>query len=152
MSIPSTKQNLSQPPMTISPRMSTGHVEKFEKPPGMSQGQNSGNGGTVILAALSKKTVKPQAVSASHNVKRKYNQSKQAMEHESSEDKDAEESSAVNQQQPGFRPRSKTISDTFGKITDRIGFHLNFTDTYSDDATMPPCDDATGNSCTDSTD
>ncbi|XP_076682836.1 guanine nucleotide exchange factor still life isoform X4 [Andrena cerasifolii] len=116
MSIPSTKQNLSQPPMTISPRMSTGHVEKFEKPPGMSQGQNSGNGGTVILAALSKKSVKPQAVSTSHNVKRKYNQSKQAMEHESSEDKDAEESGAVNQQQPGFRPRSKTISDTFGEI------------------------------------
>lgn len=117
MSIPSTKQNLSQPPISISPRMSTGHVEKFEKQSaGTSQvGQNGGNGGSGV-ATLSKK--KQQLLTTSHNVKRKYSQSKQAVEHESSEDKDNEEAgaSAINQQQTTFRSRSKTISDTSGKI------------------------------------
>lgn len=102
--------------MTISPRMSTGHVEKFEKQT-TSQGQNNGgNGGGTATGTLSKKTVKPQLLPTSHNVKRKYSQSKQTMEHESSEDKDAEESNTVsNQQQTVFRSRSKTISDTSGK-------------------------------------
>ncbi|XP_043789775.1 protein still life, isoform SIF type 1 isoform X10 [Apis laboriosa] len=117
MSIPSTKQNLSQPPISISPRMSTGHVEKFEKQSaGTSQvGQNGGNGGSGA-ATLSKK--KQQLLTTSHNVKRKYSQSKQAVEHESSEDKDNEEAgaSAINQQQTTFRSRSKTISDTSGEI------------------------------------
>ncbi|XP_053973225.1 protein still life, isoforms C/SIF type 2 isoform X10 [Hylaeus volcanicus] len=117
MSIPTTKQNLSQPPMTISPRMSTGHVDKFEKQP-VSQGQNSGNNGAagVVVGSLSKKVVKPQPLSSSHNVKRKYSHSKQTVEHESSEDKDVEEQSTVNQQQTMFRSRSKTISDTSGEM------------------------------------
>ncbi|XP_026298597.1 protein still life, isoform SIF type 1 isoform X3 [Apis mellifera] len=118
MSIPSTKQNLSQPPISISPRMSTGHVEKFEKQSGGTGqvGQNGGNGGSGA-ATLSKK--KQQLLTTSHNVKRKYSQSKQAVEHESSEDKDNEEAgaaSAINQQQTTFRSRSKTISDTSGEI------------------------------------
>lgn len=127
MSIPSTKQNLSQPQMTISPRMTTGHVDKFEKQPA-SQGQNGGNNGAATATGpLSKKVVKPQPLSTSHNVKRKYSQSKQTVEHESSEDKDMEESSAVNQQQTIFRSRSKTISDTSGKDADCVTFRLNFT-------------------------
>lgn len=116
MSIPSTKQNLNQPPITISPRMSTGHVEKFEKQ-SASQGQNGSNSSAVTTGTLSKKTVKPQILPTSHNVKRKYSQSKQAVEHESSEDKDTEEpAGAINQQQTTFRSRSKTISDTSGEI------------------------------------
>ncbi|XP_017756918.1 PREDICTED: protein still life, isoform SIF type 1 isoform X2 [Eufriesea mexicana] len=116
MSIPSTKQNLSQPPMTISPRMSTGHVEKFEKQ-AANQGQNVGNGGTAATGTVSKKSVKPQLLPTSHNVKRKYSQSKQTVEHESSEDKDTEEpTGTINQQPTTFRSRSKTISDTSGEI------------------------------------
>ncbi|XP_003485773.1 protein still life, isoform SIF type 1 isoform X2 [Bombus impatiens] len=116
MSIPSTKQNLSQPPITISPRMSTGHVEKFEKQ-SASQGQNGSNSSAVNTGTLSKKTVKPQILPTSHNVKRKYSQSKQTVEHESSEDKDTEEpAGAINQQQTTFRSRSKTISDTSGEV------------------------------------
>ncbi|XP_026674408.1 protein still life, isoform SIF type 1 isoform X9 [Ceratina calcarata] len=116
MSIPSTKQNMNQPPMTIAPRMSTGHIEKFEKQP-PSQGQN-GNGSIATTGTLSKKIVKPQLLPTSHNVKRKYSQSKQAVEHESSEDKDAEEptGAVINQQQTTFRSRSKTISDTSGEV------------------------------------
>ncbi|XP_048264607.1 protein still life, isoform SIF type 1 isoform X3 [Bombus terrestris] len=116
MSIPSTKQNLNQPPITISPRMSTGHVEKFEKQ-SASQGQNGSNSSAVTTGTLSKKTVKPQILPTSHNVKRKYSQSKQTVEHESSEDKDIEEpAGAINQQQTTFRSRSKTISDTSGEV------------------------------------
>ncbi|XP_076397977.1 guanine nucleotide exchange factor still life isoform X9 [Megachile rotundata] len=124
MSIPSTRQNLSQPPITISPRMSTGHVEKFEKQTtsqGQSNGGNTTGGGVSVSVApsvvtSSKKTVKPQLLPTSHNIKRKYSQSKQTMEHESSEDKDAEDSNTVNQQQTVFRSRSKTISDTSGEV------------------------------------
>ena len=110
MSIPSTKQNLSQAPMSMAPRMSTGHVEKFNKQQiGQSQTQN-GNGGT-----LSKKAMKQQLLSSSQ--KRKYSHSKQPVEHESSEDKDQEDA-PVSQQQT-FRSRSKTISDTSGKTNSR---------------------------------
>ncbi|KAG7199590.1 hypothetical protein KM043_014195 [Ampulex compressa] len=114
MSIPSTKQNLSQAPMTIAPRMSTGHAEKFDKQAGQVQGQN-GNGVTTSAGTLSKKAVKQQLLANSHSTKRKYSQSKQAVEHESSEDKDAEEP-VVSQQQTTFRSRSKTISDTSGEV------------------------------------
>ncbi|XP_015436410.1 PREDICTED: protein still life, isoforms C/SIF type 2 [Dufourea novaeangliae] len=126
MSIPSTKQNMSQPPMTISPRMSTGHVEKFEKQSAASQGPNGNNNGTAGATPLPKKPVKPQPLSTAHNFKRRYSQSKQSVEHESSEDKDTEEPAGggggggggggtVNQQQTIFRFRSKTISDTSGE-------------------------------------
>ncbi|XP_018059467.1 PREDICTED: protein still life, isoform SIF type 1 isoform X4 [Atta colombica] len=104
MSIPSTKQNLSQAPMSMAPRMSTGHVEKFNKQQ-VGQTQN-GNGGT-----LSKKAMKQQLLSSSQ--KRKYSHSKQPVEHESSEDKDQEDAPAPQQQT--FRSRSKTISDTSGE-------------------------------------
>lgn len=115
MSIPSTKQNLNQPPMTIAPRMSTGHVEKFEKQAVQVQGQN-GNGNTIVTTGtLSKKAIKQQLLSNSHNAKRKYSHSKQSVEHESSEDKDMEEP-VISQQQIIFRTRSKTISDTSGKV------------------------------------
>lgn len=108
MSIPSTKLNLSQAPMSMAPRMSTGHVEKFNKQQaGQSQTQN-GNGAT---GTLSKKAMKQQLLSSSH--KRKYSQSKQPVEHESSEDKDQEDAPVPQQQT--FRSRSKTISDTSGK-------------------------------------
>lgn len=108
MSIPSTKQNLSQAPMSMAPRMSTGHVEKFDK----QAGQN-GNGAVMPTGTLSKKAVKQQLLASSH--KRKYSQSKQPVEHESSEDKDQEEPPPAQQQT--FRSRSKTISDTSGKGT-----------------------------------
>lgn len=108
MSIPSTKQNLSQAPISMAPRMSTGHVEKFEKQAG--PGQN-GNGAAMPTGTLSKKAVKQQLLASSH--KRKYSQSKQPVEHDSSEDKDQEEPPVVQQQT--FRSRSKTISDTSGK-------------------------------------
>ncbi|XP_043680030.1 protein still life, isoform SIF type 1 isoform X3 [Vespula pensylvanica] len=115
MSIPSTKQNLNQPPMTIAPRMSTGHVEKFEKQAVQVQGQN-GNGNTIVTTGtLSKKAIKQQLLSNSHNAKRKYSHSKQSVEHESSEDKDMEEP-VISQQQIIFRTRSKTISDTSGEV------------------------------------
>ncbi|XP_014484240.1 PREDICTED: protein still life, isoforms C/SIF type 2 isoform X2 [Dinoponera quadriceps] len=107
MSIPSTKQNLSQAPMSMAPRMSTGHVEKFDK----QAGQN-GNGATMPTGTLSKKAVKQQLLASSH--KRKYSQSKQPVEHESSEDKDQEEPPVTQQQT--FRSRSKTISDTSGEV------------------------------------
>lgn len=110
MSIPSTKQNLSQAPMSMAPRMSTGHVDKFDKQAGQAQ---NGNGAAMPTGALSKKAVKQQLLASSH--KRKYSQSKQPpVEHESSEDKDQEEPPA---QQQTFRSRSKTISDTSGKET-----------------------------------
>ncbi|XP_012537845.1 protein still life, isoform SIF type 1 isoform X2 [Monomorium pharaonis] len=101
MSIPSTKQNLGQAPMSMAPRMSTGHVEKYNKQSGQAQ---NGNGAT---GTLSKKAMKQQLLSSSH--KRKYSHSKQPVEHESSEDKDQED---VVPQQQTFRSRSKTISDT----------------------------------------
>ncbi|XP_046615462.1 protein still life, isoform SIF type 1 isoform X3 [Neodiprion virginianus] len=104
MSIPSTKQNMSQPSISISPRMSTGHVEKFEKP--VSQGQVQNGNGTV-----SKKSAKQQMLANQHNVKRKYSQSKHTVDHESSEDKEFEEPSA---NPTTFRSRSKTISDSSG--------------------------------------
>ncbi|XP_018352402.1 PREDICTED: protein still life, isoform SIF type 1 isoform X2 [Trachymyrmex septentrionalis] len=107
MSIPSTKQNLSQAPMSMAPRMSTGHVEKFNKQIGQSQTQN-GNG---VPGTLSKKAIKQQLLSSSQ--KRKYSHSKQPVEHESSEDKDQEDAPAPQQQT--FRSRSKTISDTSGE-------------------------------------
>lgn len=115
MNIPSTKQNLSQSSITISPRMSTGHVEKFEKQ-STNQIQNGSNSNTTTTGTLSKKTAKPQLLPTSHNIKRKYSQSKQTTEHESSEDKDTEESAGAINQQQTFRSRSKTISDTSGKI------------------------------------
>ncbi|XP_067203017.1 protein still life, isoform SIF type 1 isoform X4 [Linepithema humile] len=105
MSIPSTKQNLSQAPMSMAPRMSTGHVEKFDKQQ-IIQAQN-GN------VTLSKKAMKQQLLASSH--KRKYSQSKQPVEHESSEDKDQEDA-PVAPQQTTFRSRSKTISDTSGEV------------------------------------
>ncbi|XP_024876872.1 protein still life, isoform SIF type 1 isoform X8 [Temnothorax curvispinosus] len=104
MSIPSTK-NMSQAPMSMTPRMSTGHVEKFSKQQ-VGQTQN-GNG---VTGTLSKKAMKQQLLSSSH--KRKYSQSKQPVEHESSEDKDQEDAPVPQQQT--FRSRSKTISDTSG--------------------------------------
>ncbi|XP_011061096.1 PREDICTED: protein still life, isoform SIF type 1 isoform X6 [Acromyrmex echinatior] len=108
MSIPSTKQNLSQAPMSMAPRMSTGHVEKFNKQQiGQGQTQN-GNG---VTGTLSKKAMKQQLLSSSQ--KRKYSHSKQPVEHESSEDKDQEDAPAPQQQT--FRSRSKTISDTSGE-------------------------------------
>ncbi|XP_025159708.1 protein still life, isoform SIF type 1 isoform X4 [Harpegnathos saltator] len=114
MSIPSTKQNLSQAPMSMAPRMSTGHVEKFDKQVGQGQGQGqNGNGVAMPTGTLSKKAVKQQLLASSH--KRKYSQSKQPVEHESSEDKDQEEPPVV-QQQTTFRSRSKTISDTSGEV------------------------------------
>ncbi|XP_071556164.1 protein still life, isoform SIF type 1 isoform X12 [Temnothorax nylanderi] len=106
MSIPSTK-NMSQAPMSMAPRMSTGHVEKFSKQQA-GQTQN-GNG---VTGTLSKKAMKQQLLSSSH--KRKYSQSKQPVEHESSEDKDQEDAPVPQQQT--FRSRSKTISDTSGEM------------------------------------
>ncbi|XP_071646311.1 protein still life, isoform SIF type 1 isoform X4 [Temnothorax longispinosus] len=106
MSIPSTK-NMSQAPMSLTPRMSTGHVEKFSKQQA-GQTQN-GNG---VTCTLSKKAMKQQLLSSSH--KRKYSQSKQPVEHESSEDKDQEDAPVPQQQT--FRSRSKTISDTSGEM------------------------------------
>ncbi|XP_033215051.1 protein still life, isoforms C/SIF type 2 isoform X5 [Belonocnema kinseyi] len=111
MSIPSTKPHLSQPPMTISPRMSSGHVEKFEKSGNQIQGQN----GTIIMTgSLSKKALKQQLLANSHNSKRKYSQSK-AVDRESVEDKEGVENASAGQQQT-FRSRSKTISDTSGEV------------------------------------
>ncbi|GAB1859494.1 Protein still life, isoforms C/SIF type 2 [Camponotus japonicus] len=111
MSIPSTKQNMSHAPMSMAPRMSTGHVEKFDKQQ-ISQAQN-GNGSIMVTGTLSKKAMKQQLLANSH--KRKYSHSKQPVEHESSEDKDQEDAPVV-QQQTTFRSRSKTISDTSSEI------------------------------------
>ncbi|XP_020288814.1 protein still life, isoform SIF type 1 isoform X3 [Pseudomyrmex gracilis] len=108
MSIPSTKQNMGHAPMSMAPRMSTGHVEKFDK---QQTGQGQNGNGAVIPGTLSKKAMKQQLLASSH--KRKYSQSKQPVEHESSEDKDQED--APIQQQTTFRSRSKTISDTSGE-------------------------------------
>ncbi|KAL6429075.1 hypothetical protein ACFW04_008101 [Cataglyphis niger] len=109
MSIPSTKQNMSHAPMSMAPRMSTGHVEKFDK---QQIGQVQNGNGSVVMATgtLSKKAMKQQLLANSH--KRKYSHSKQTVEHESSEDKDQEDAPVVQQQT--FRSRSKTISDTSG--------------------------------------
>ncbi|KAL0126687.1 hypothetical protein PUN28_005216 [Cardiocondyla obscurior] len=109
MSIPSTKQNLSQAPMSMTPRMSTGHVEKFNK---QQVGQGQTQNGNAVTGTLSKKAMKQQLLSSSH--RRKYSHSKQQVEHESSEDKDQEDAPAPQQQT--FRSRSKTISDTSGEI------------------------------------
>lgn len=95
--------------MSMAPRMSTGHVEKFDK---QQTGQGQNGNGAAIPGTLSKKAMKQQLLASSH--KRKYSQSKQPVEHESSEDKDQED--APIQQQTTFRSRSKTISDTSGKI------------------------------------
>ncbi|XP_072764559.1 protein still life, isoform SIF type 1 isoform X2 [Anoplolepis gracilipes] len=110
MSIPSTKQNMSHAPMSMAPRMSTGHVEKFDKQQ-ICQAQN-GNGNVMVTGTLSKKAMKQQLLANSH--KRKYSHSKQPVEHESSEDKDQEDAPVVQQQT--FRSRSKTISDTSGEV------------------------------------
>ena len=99
--------------MTISPRMSTGHVEKFDKTGNQVQGQN-GNIVTVT-GTLSKKALKQQLLANSHNAKRKYSQSK-AVERESLEDKEGEDN--ANSGQQTFRSRSKTISDTSGQYFD----------------------------------
>ncbi|KAL6429074.1 hypothetical protein ACFW04_008101 [Cataglyphis niger] len=111
MSIPSTKQNMSHAPMSMAPRMSTGHVEKFDK---QQIGQVQNGNGSVVMATgtLSKKAMKQQLLANSH--KRKYSHSKQTVEHESSEDKDQEDAPVVQQQT--FRSRSKTISDTSGEV------------------------------------
>lgn len=97
--------------MSMAPRMSTGHVDKYEKQSVQIQAQN-GTGGPMPTATLSKKAMKQQLLASSH--KRKYSQSKQPVEHESSEDKDQDEPPV--QQQGTFRSRSKTISDTSGKV------------------------------------
>ncbi|XP_051174305.1 protein still life, isoform SIF type 1 isoform X2 [Leptopilina boulardi] len=107
MSIPSTKPHLTQPPMTIGPRMSTGHVEKFDK------NQITGQNGSIIAittGTLSKKKM----LANSHHAKRKYSQSR-AVDRESVEDNNAEENANSAQQQT-FRSRSKTISDTSGEV------------------------------------
>ena len=109
MSIPSTKPHLSQPPMTISPRMSGGHVEKFDKSGNQIQSQN---GTVIITGTLSKKALKQQLMASSHNARRKCSLSK-AVDRESVEDKEGEENANAGQQQT-FRSRSKTISDTSG--------------------------------------
>ncbi|XP_011865982.1 PREDICTED: protein still life, isoform SIF type 1 isoform X6 [Vollenhovia emeryi] len=109
MNIPSTKQNLSHASMSMAPRMSTGHVEKFNKQQA-SQGQ--AQNGKDVTTTLSKKAMKQQLLSSSH--KRKYSHSKQPVEHESSEDKDQEDAPVPQQQT--FRSRSKTISDTSGEV------------------------------------
>lgn len=90
----------------MTPRMSTGHVEKFDK-----QANQAQNGNGIPTGTLSKKAMKQQLLASSH--KRKYSHSKQPVEHESSEDKDQEDAPVVQQQT--FRSRSKTISDTSGK-------------------------------------
>lgn len=115
MSIPSTKPNITQPPMTMTPRMSTGHVEKFDK--SQNQGLNNGTlcttgssaGGTA--GTLSKKVVKQQILSNTLNSRRKHSHPKSSVEHESSEDRDVDD---IPIQQISFRTRSKTISDTSG--------------------------------------
>lgn len=107
--------------MSMAPRMSTGHVEKFNKQQtGHGQTQN-GNGPPVML---SKKAMKQQLLSSSH--RRKYSQSKQPVEHESSEDKDQEDAPVPQQQT--FRSRSKTISDTSSKkrLKKSLNFRINF--------------------------
>ncbi|XP_029155377.1 protein still life, isoform SIF type 1 isoform X3 [Nylanderia fulva] len=108
MSIPSTKGHHPHP-ISLTPRMSTGHVEKFDKQQAREQAQN-GNG--IPTGTLSKKAMKQQLLASSH--KRKYSHSKQPVEHESSEDKDQEDAPVVQQQT--FRSRSKTISDTSGEM------------------------------------
>ncbi|XP_044575823.1 protein still life, isoform SIF type 1 isoform X4 [Cotesia glomerata] len=113
MSIPSTKPNITQPPMTMAPRMSTGHVEKFDKV------QNQGlNGGTPCnsggaTGTLSKKANKQQILSNTLNSRRKHSHPKSSVEHESSEDRDCDD---IPIQQISFRTRSKTISDTSGEV------------------------------------
>lgn len=109
MSIPSTKPNMTQPPMSMAPRMSIGHVEKFEKPP-LCQNQNGNSSNTT--GTLSKKAVKQQILSNTLNSKRKHSHSKPSVDHESSEDRDGDDA-PINQQM-SFRTRSKTISDTSG--------------------------------------
>ncbi|XP_034940458.1 protein still life, isoform SIF type 1 isoform X1 [Chelonus insularis] len=109
MSIPSTKPNITQPPISMAPRMSTGHVEKFEKI--QSQGQNGNMQSTT--GTLSKKAAKQQFLANTLNSKRKHSQSK-VVEHENSEDRDSED--PPTNQPMSFRTRSKTISDTSGEV------------------------------------
>lgn len=110
---------MSHAPMSMAPRMSTGHVEKFDKQQ-IGQTQN-GNGSIMTTGTLSKKAMKQQLLANSH--KRKYSHSKQPVEHESSEDKDQEDAPVVQQQT--FRSRSKTISDTSGK-TENLFWAFSF--------------------------
>ncbi|XP_063981634.1 protein still life, isoform SIF type 1 isoform X1 [Diachasmimorpha longicaudata] len=114
MSIPSTKQNVNQPPMSMAPRMSTGQVEKFDKSQLQGQSQN-GNGNT---GTLSKKAVKQQMLSNTLNSRRKHSQSKASVEHESSEDREGEDPPLHHHHHhhTSFRTRSKTISDTTGEV------------------------------------
>lgn len=124
MSIPSTKQHMGHHPgMSMAPRMSTGHVEKFERQSSR-EGQTQ-NGNAVQSGTLSKKAVKQQLLASMHTSKRKYGHAKQSVEHESSEDKDTDEP-ATTQTNPTttltFRSRSKTISDTSGKDTHGVEF------------------------------
>ncbi|XP_011302498.1 protein still life, isoform SIF type 1 isoform X5 [Fopius arisanus] len=114
MSIPSTKQNMSQP-MSMAPRMSTGHVDKFDKSQLQGQSQNgNGNGNT---GTLSKKAVKQQMLSNTLNSRRKHSQSKASVEHESSEDREGEDPPLHHHHHhTSFRTRSKTISDTTGEV------------------------------------
>lgn len=112
MSIPSTKQNMNQPPMSMAPRMSTGHVEKYEKP---SSGQCQNGNTPNMTGTMSKKAAKQQLLANTLNSKRKHSQSSKAsMDHErtDSEDRDGEDPPIT--QQMSFRTRSKTISDTSG--------------------------------------
>ncbi|XP_044020308.1 protein still life, isoforms C/SIF type 2 isoform X8 [Aphidius gifuensis] len=108
MSIPSTKQNIGQPTMSMAPRMSTGHVEKYDKPPLSGQILSGSN----TLGSLSKKSSKQQQIlSNTLNSKRKHSHPKSSVEHESSEDRDIDEPPITQ-----FRSRSKTISDTTGEV------------------------------------
>ncbi|KAK0091700.1 hypothetical protein PV326_002837 [Microctonus aethiopoides] len=114
MSIPSTKQNMNQPPMSMAPRMSTGHVEKYEKP---SSGQCQNGNTPNMTGTMSKKAAKQQLLANTLNSKRKHSQSSKAsMDHDrtDSEDRDGEDPPIT--QQMSFRTRSKTISDTSGEV------------------------------------
>ncbi|KAJ8673588.1 hypothetical protein QAD02_004850 [Eretmocerus hayati] len=120
MSIPSTRSQAlmsgHHQPMTISPRMTTSHSDKSA----------TGDGGPMPTLApippslptgkLSKKAMKQQQMLAT---RRKF--SKQPVDRDSSEDKDADEihfqhQQHRQQQQLAFRTRSKTISDSTGEV------------------------------------
>lgn len=107
MSIPSTKPNLGSQSMTMTPRMSTSHVEKYEKAQNQAQHGVQTQGGV-----LKSKITKQQIILAasSHVAKRRYAQSKQSVEG-SSEDKEPEEQHPAGTSQVTFRSRSKTVSD-----------------------------------------
>lgn len=102
MSIPSTKHNLgAQPAMTIG-RMTTSHVEKYDKIQLQGQGANG---------IPKSKSMKHQFIVSSHAAKRKYGHPKHP-EAESSEDKDEEYHPEGAAQPSAFRSRSKTIGDS----------------------------------------